>query len=107
MIHQEAAPNWASKEIERIRGQISRIIPRRERKAEAEAIVAAIKAHPKGAALAKHPDLYDAVWEALGIANAVQRDKERDPSLMTASPAIQASWHIFEDLGLPIPEPDF
>lgn len=102
----EGPSNWLSKIIEEKRRTIDRRIPRRERKAECEAIVAAVKGHPQGKPLADHPKLEEAVLAALDLADELEREAERNP-VPTASPAIQASWLIFEKLGLPQPEPEF
>jgi hypothetical protein len=99
----EAPPNWLSKIIERVRADITKYIPFFERRQERDAIVAAIKDHPKGQPLAAHKNLPDVVWAALGVANYVERHIMADPQLRTASPAIQASCFIFHELGLEIP----
>jgi hypothetical protein len=99
----EAPPNWLSKIIERVRADITKYIPFFERRQERDAIVAAIKDHPKGQPLAEHKNLPDVVWAALGVANYVERHIKADPQLRTASPAIQASCFIFHELGLEIP----
>jgi hypothetical protein len=107
MAHDEGPSNWLSKIIEEKRATIDRLIPFIERKAERDAIVAAIKDHPNGQPLARNPHLSDVVWAALGVANDREREAKRNPNDATASPAIQASWFIFEELELPIPEPEF
>src|SRR5437868_5858778 len=110
MTRTEAPSNWLSKIIKEKRETIKKLIPFREQRAEQVAIVEAIKAHPKGTELAKKSELNDVVWAALGLANHLERHPERDPDgkpIMTASPAIQASWFIFDELGLPRPDAEF
>jgi hypothetical protein len=100
----EAPPNWLSKIIERVRADITKYIPFFERRQERDAIVAAIKEHPKGQPLAVNKNLSDVVWAALGVANYVERHIKADPKLGTVSPDIQASCFIFQELGLKIPD---
>lgn len=101
-----APQNWLSRIIGQARRRIDRIIPVFERIAERDAIIEAIKEHPNGKALMQDSRLPDSVWIGLGVANAVERQIRRDPSLMTAEPEVQASWAILDELGLPIPDPD-
>ena len=103
-----APPNWLSKIIEQKRRVIERPIPLVERRAErdaiVDAIVDAIKSHPTGAILAEHADLPDVIFAALGIANECEREARRNPKPMAASPAVQASWFAFVELGVPHPD---
>jgi hypothetical protein len=103
MSYGEGPSNWLSKIIEEAR-KIDRLLPFFERKAERDAIIAAIKSHPKGKPLAAHPNLPEVVWAALGVANAREREIKKDPKTKTASPAVAASWFIFEELGVPLPD---
>src|SRR5687767_5476269 len=106
-IAKEAPSNWLAKVFKEIREGVSRIRPRAERRAERDAIIAEIKSHPNGRELAMHPELEAVVWEAIGVAIAAQREIDRNPGIMTASPDIHASWFVFDELGLPHPEPEF
>jgi hypothetical protein len=99
----EAPSNWLSKKIEEIRRSITRFIPAREQRAERNAIVAAIKADPRGAELARHRDLEDVVWAALALANHVDREQQKRP-MPQPSAAIRASWLIYDELGVERPE---
>jgi hypothetical protein len=96
--------NWLSTIIEENRRTIDPAFPRRDRKARCASIAAAIQASPHGAALIAKPELMPAISAALDAADAVDRAMERDAHLVTGSPAIQASWLIFDRLGLPRPE---
>ncbi len=110
MAHNEAPSNWLSKIIKEKRETIKKPLPFREQRAEQKAIVDAIKADPKGKELANKSELDNVVFAALGVANHLERDPQRGPDgkpLMTASPAIQASWFIFDELGLPRPDSEF
>jgi hypothetical protein len=98
-------PNWLSEIIERKRGTIDRAFPRRLRQAACDGIIAAVLTHPNGASLAANEKLEPAVLEALDVAAAVERAQERDSNLTSGSPAIQASWLVFDKLGLKRPEP--
>ena len=89
----ESRPNWLSEIIEQYRRASDRPVPLIERKAERDAIVAAIKAHPQGEALAAMPDIGDVVWAALGAAHHFERDAQQNQ--LISSPAIQASLVIF------------
>ncbi|HJS06693.1 MAG TPA: hypothetical protein VJ809_03510 [Pirellulales bacterium] len=91
----ETRPNWLSEIIEQHRRAGDRPIPLIERKAERDAIVAAIQAHPEGQMLAAMPDLADVVWGALGAAYHFERDARVNPQPVTSSPAIHASLAIF------------
>lgn len=102
----EAPSNWLSKVFKQKRESIERILPFFERKAERDAIVAAIQGHPKGAELANKPNLADVVWAAIGVANQAERDQKRNP-VMRASPDIKASWFVFDELGVPLPDSEF
>lgn len=99
----EAPSNWLSVIIAEKRRDIQRLIPAREQKAERDAIVSAIKSHRDGAALAKKPELEEVVFLSLAVANNVEREALRNPTIMTASPAIQASWFVFDELDLDRP----
>lgn len=99
----EAPGNWLSKKIEAIRKEVKGLF---EMRRERNQIIDAIHADTRGAQLAKKPDLKDAVMAGLAVANAVDRAQRRKQE-MTASAAIQASWAIFEELGEPVPEPEF
>ena len=104
----EAPSNWLSKIIERERERIKRAIPRRERREERDAIVAAIKSHEKGAPLAANPKLAEVVLEALEIAERTDKENEGKPDNSGfPSAAIVAFWHIFDKLALDRPEPEF
>jgi hypothetical protein len=107
MSFSQAPSNWLSNIIAAVRKSIKRLRPFREQRDERDAIVAAIKAHAMGEPLAQHAELHEVVWSALGIANHLERVAKRHPEIMTASPDIQASWFIFDELGLPRPEPEF
>jgi hypothetical protein len=100
----QSPPNWLSKIIEEKRRVIERPIPLVERRAERDAIVEAIKVHPTGAVLAEHADLPDVILAALGIANECERQARRNPKATAASPAVQASWFAFVELGVPHPD---
>jgi hypothetical protein len=100
----EAPSNWLSGIIEEQRRKIERLRPRIERRDERDAIVEAIKAHPEGAPLAANPGLADIVSAALDVADERERELKAKPDLMAPSPAVQASFFIFEKLGLPVPE---
>jgi hypothetical protein len=91
----ESRPNWLSEIIEQHRRASDRPIPLIERKAERDAIVAAIQAHPQGQTLSAMPDLVDVVWGALGAAYHFERDAQQNPHLVMSSPAIHASLAIF------------
>jgi hypothetical protein len=96
--------NWLSAIIEENRRAIDPAFPRRDRKAKCASIMAAIQASPHGAALIAKPELAPAISAALDVADAVDRAIERDPHLVTESPAAQASCLIFDRLRLPRPE---
>ena len=64
----ENRPTWLSELIEQRRIVSAGPIPFDERKAERDAIVAAIREHPEGQRLAVMEDLPDIVWAALGAA---------------------------------------
>jgi hypothetical protein len=98
-------PNWLSEIIEGKRRTIDRAFPRRLRQAACDGIIAAIQTHPNGALLAANEKLEPVVLEALDVAAAVERAQERDSNLTSGSPAIQASWLVFDKLGLMPPEP--
>jgi hypothetical protein len=95
MSFTESRSNWLSEIIEQHRRTSDRPIPLIERKAERDAIVAAIQAHPEGQTLAAMPDLADVVWGALGAAYHFERDAQQNPELLMSSPAIHASLVIF------------
>jgi hypothetical protein len=95
MSFTESRPNWLSEIIEQHRRISDRPIPLIERKAERDAIVAAIQASPRGQTLASIPDLVDIVWSALGAAHHFERDAQENPQLLTSTPAIHASLVIF------------
>jgi hypothetical protein len=103
MAASEFRPNWLSEIIEAKRHAGEGPIPLVERKAERDAIVSAIQAHPEGQSLAALPNLPDVVWEALGAAYHWQRDAQQNPHLMMSSPAIYASLFIF-NVARPSPE---
>jgi hypothetical protein len=100
----QAPSNWLSRIIEENRGVIDRLVPFVEKKAERDAIVEAIKAHPQGGPLADSPYLLDVIWAALGVANDREREAKRSLHVVTVSPTIHASWFVFDELGLPLPE---
>ena len=91
---EEFRSNWLSEIIEANRHISDRPIPLLERKAERDAILAAIKSHPEGRLLEALPDLPDLVWEALGAAYHLERDAQRSPHLVLTPPAIYASQFI-------------
>jgi hypothetical protein len=101
----EAISNWLSDIFEEKRHQIDRILPVVERRAERDAIVAAIKQHPDGEPLAAQDNLDEVIMLGLGIANKCEREAKKNANVMTASPAIQASWFVFDELDLPHPVP--
>jgi hypothetical protein len=103
MSYTEGPSNWLSKIIDENRKAIVRFIPFFEQKAEQAAILAAIKAHPKGQPLLSHANLADVVWASLGVANEYEREAKKRP-MPNLSPSIKASLFIFEELGLPQPE---
>jgi hypothetical protein len=96
----DSRPNWLSEIIEQHRRASDRPIPLVERKAERDAIVAAIQAHPQGQTLAAMPDLADVVWGALGAAHHFERDALENPQLLMSTPAIHASLVIFSAVRL-------
>jgi hypothetical protein len=87
--------NWLSEIIEEKRQSGDRPIPLFERKAERDAIVMAIRAHPQGQWLAAHKDLDDLVWEALGVARHQEQEAKENPHIEMPSAAIKASLFIF------------
>jgi len=91
----EMRSNWLSEIIEEKRQSGERPIPLFERKAERDAIVMAIRAHPNGQWLAAHKDLDDLVWEALGVARHQEQEAKDNPHIEMPSAAIQASLFIF------------
>jgi hypothetical protein len=101
----EALNNWLSDIFEEKRHQVDCILPVVERRTERDAIVAAIKQHPDGESLASKDNLDEVIMLGLGIANKCEREAKKNPKVMTASPAIQASWFVLDELGLPHPEP--
>jgi hypothetical protein len=101
----EAPSNWLSKIISAKRGTIERLSPRQQNEAECAAIMEAIKAHPQGKPLADHPKLRDALLGALILADEMDRQAVQQPVLW-APTNIQASWLVFDKLGLPKPEPE-
>ena len=88
-------PNWLSEVIEQRRIVSDGPIPLDERKAERDAIVAAIRGHPEGQRLAVMEALPDMVWAALGAAYHWEQESKRNPHLSMATPAIHASQIIF------------
>ena len=91
----EMRSNWLSEIIEEKRQSGDRPIPLFERKAERDAIVMAIRAHPKGLWLAANKDLDDLVWEAQGVARHQEQEAKENPHIEMPSAAIQASLFIF------------
>ncbi len=100
MVFNETRPNWLSEIIETKRIVSDRPIPLLERKAERDAIVEAVRAHPQGQVLAAMPELPDLVWEALGSAYHWERDAKQSPHMLMSSPAIHASLVIFSRAGI-------
>jgi len=100
----EAPSNWLSKIFQEKCGVIDRLIPFVEKKAERDAIVAAVREHPKAGPLADNPNLPDVIWAALGVFNDRVREAKKRPDVMTASPAIQVSWFVFEEFELALPD---
>jgi hypothetical protein len=98
----EGAPNWLSGLIGEKRRAIDRWLPRLERRAEAKAIVEAIRQHPDGKALANHPELESIMWEALGVANAIDEEIRKNP-VLRVSGNVAASLYIFKETGVPVP----
>ena len=88
-------PTWLSELIEQRRIVSAGPIPFDERKAERDAIVAAIREHPEGQRLAVMEDLPDIVWAALGAAYHWEQESKRNSHLLMAPPAIHASQIIF------------
>jgi len=103
MAPTEFRPNWLSEIIEQNRRKSDRLIPLVERKAERDAIVAAIKAHPEGQSLAAVASLPDIVWAALGAAYHWEQEAQRNPHIAMAPPAVHASWLI---INMARPHPD-
>ena len=95
MAPAENRSNWLSAIVEENRRPSDRWIPLDERKAERDAIVAAIKAHPDGQSLAALPNLPDIVWGALGAAYHWEQEAQRNPHIPMTPPAVHASWLIF------------
>jgi hypothetical protein len=95
MAFSDNRPNWLSEIIEARRIVSDRPIPLEQRKAERDAIVAAIKEHPEGEQLAVLEELPDMVWAALGAAYNWERQLQRSAELAPTSPAIHASLLIF------------
>jgi hypothetical protein len=95
----EAPSNWLSKIISEKRRTIERLSPRQQNEAECAAIMEAIKAHPQGKPLADHPKLQDALLGALILADEMDRQARIHPVLW-APTDIQASWLVFDKLGL-------
>jgi hypothetical protein len=94
MAFSEHRPNWLSGIIQERRIVSDRPIPLDQRKAERDAIVAAIREHPEGQCLADIDNLPDIVWAAMGSAYHWEQESKRNPHLDRASPAIHASIHI-------------
>jgi hypothetical protein len=94
MAFAENRSNWLSAIIEEHRRPCDRWIPLDERKAERDAIVAAIRGHPDGKGLAAIPNLADIVWAALGEAYHWEQEAQRNPHLPMTPPAVHASWLI-------------
>jgi hypothetical protein len=96
MTRSDARPNWLSEIIEEKRHVSERPVPLLERKAERDAILMAIRAHPAGQRLTTIADLDDVVWEALGVAHNREQEARQNPHVLMASPAIQASLFILD-----------
>ena len=94
----EARSNWLSDVIKDARADIKGgfLEQRRER----NAIIKAIQGDERGNGFSNHPDLPEVVTAALALANHLEREEKRQPNVMTASPAIQASWLIFDEMGV-------
>jgi hypothetical protein len=90
----EMRSNWLSEIIEEKRQTGDRPIPLFERKAERDAIVMAIRAHPNGQLLAAIKDLDDVIWESLGVARHQEQEAKENPHIEMPSAAIQASLFI-------------
>lgn len=97
MTTSENRPNWLSEIFQARRIVSDRPIPLDERKAERDAIVAAIKEHPESGQLAVLEELPDLVWAALGAAYHWQQHLLRNPHDSQTSPEIHASLLIFSD----------
>ncbi len=95
MAHSETGPNWLSEIIEEKRSGARLPTPLVERKAQRDAIVAAIEAHPQGECLAALAGIGDAVWAALGVTHRVEQEARQNPETAAAAPAIQASLFLF------------
>lgn len=99
----EAPPNWLSEIIHSTCEEISRWLPRRERLAERDAIVAKIKSAKEGKELAAHPHLSEIVWDGLTVYYSKQQYLREHPKILSSSPWVEASWHVFREAGLPVP----
>lgn len=96
MTRLDTRTNWLSEIIEEKRQVSNRPVPFFERKAERDAIVMAIRAHPQGQRLATIPELADVVWEALGVAHTQELENRDNAHLALPTPAVKASLFIFE-----------
>lgn len=103
MSFSEGPSNWLSEIIKHARTAITRRLKFLERRKEQQAIVDAIKKHELGAPLAANKNLAEIVLASLAVAAAREHELEKNPKLMSASPEVQASWFIFEELDLPLP----
>jgi hypothetical protein len=95
MTHSDTRPNWLSVIIEEKRSGASVPTPLVERKAQRDAIVAAIQVHPQGEGLAALAGLGDAVWAALGVAHRVEQEARQNLETGASAPSIQASLFLF------------
>ena len=95
----EGPPNWLSEEIQKIRKEY-KLEARQHRQ-----IKLAIESHKEGKELAKNPKLEAAITKGIKAADKRQAEIDKNPKLMTASPHVQASWTIFEELGVEVPQP--
>ena len=92
----EGAPNWLADVIKDARSK------HRGHGAQAEQIKESIKKNPKGKALVGSGKLDEAIKAGL-----IEADKvENGPKEPKASPAVAASWKIFEICNVPVPESD-
>ncbi len=96
----ELPPNWLS-EIFREARKIDRIIPIVEQMAERNCVVEKIKSEPKGARFASHPNLSEAVFAALGVANDVERRQKRQP-MPGPGPNTSAAIFLADELNEPL-----
>jgi hypothetical protein len=103
MSFTEGPSNWLSAIIKQKRAEITRRLKFLERREEQHAILDAIKKHELGAPLAANKSLADVVLASLAVAAAREHEFEKNPKLMSASPEVQASWFIFEELDLQVP----